>query len=171
MILLKHEDDVAENPEKSQIPPGQPVIGGNLSRDEWVRAVLSGADDRSPRWRHALVLGGLFLGFEARNQMGLQGQLRRTVGGAVVTAVHAALEEVRLGGEEEGAHAAVLVLNYCFDLLDDRDKTGIDYDVSLLFDRCSHSRQLTWRSICYPPFSVRLSSQRRATGLDISSQL
>src|SRR5271154_6475464 len=33
-----------------------------LSTEEWITAVVKGADDSSPRWRHLLLLGGVLLG-------------------------------------------------------------------------------------------------------------
>jgi hypothetical protein len=35
-----------------------------LRYEAWVKAVAEGADDKSPRWRHTLLLGGILMGFE-----------------------------------------------------------------------------------------------------------
>lgn len=99
-----------------------------MSRDEWVKAIISGADNRLPSWRHVLVLSGLLLGFESHERRGLGRSLKHTLATALVKAVNASLEDVRLGGEEHGAHAVVLGLNYCFELLDDRERRDIEYD-------------------------------------------
>lgn len=75
-----------------------------------------------------LVLAGLLLGFESRNRRGLGRNLKHIIATALVKAVNASLEDVRLGGEEHGAHAVVLGLNYCFELLDDHERRSIEYD-------------------------------------------
>jgi hypothetical protein len=44
----------------------QPRQGGGISCDDWARAVVKGLDDRTPRWQHMLVIGGVLLGMEGQ---------------------------------------------------------------------------------------------------------
>src|SRR4051812_36525790 len=70
----------------------QPRLGGGISCDDWARAVVKGADDRSSRWQHVLVIGGVLLGMEGQDRRGLSRSLRSTLEGAMVTAANLALE-------------------------------------------------------------------------------
>lgn len=101
-----------------------------ITKDEWVIAVIKGADDRSPRWRHLLVLGGLLLGFEGQYRQGLSKSLRRTLENAIVTAVNLALQEVQLGNELAASSIAV-VLGHVYDLLSYGYRAEINYDLLL----------------------------------------
>ncbi|RYO88828.1 hypothetical protein DL762_003545 [Monosporascus cannonballus] len=104
--------------ESAHLPPGQPRLGGGLSADEWARAVAKGADDRSSRWRHCLVLTGMLMGMEAEDRRSLSRGLRGTLEEAVVTAANLALEDpIRTG--PLGSRAVVLALTYAFPLLSD----------------------------------------------------
>lgn len=126
---LVREDHKYES-EKSQpstLYPDAPRIGGGMSREEWVRAVVKGADERSQRWRHIILLGGLLVGFEQQDQQGLPGSLRRTLEGALVQATNLALIEARHGDELAG-QTICLVLNHSFPLLSDADRAKLDYD-------------------------------------------
>ena len=90
--------------------------------------MLNGADDRSPRWRHLLVIGGLLLGFEGQNREALSPSLKRVLERALIKAANLALEETRTGAEL-GAHCVALVLNHTFELLSDYERSQVDYDV------------------------------------------
>ncbi|KAK1141490.1 hypothetical protein N8T08_009030 [Aspergillus melleus] len=98
-----------------------------IERDAWVKAVVSGADDKSPRWRHVLLIGGLLLGFEGQNRQGLSWNVRKKVEMALVTAAQLALEELNPDNEIEGL-CITMVLNYSFELLSDYERTMINYD-------------------------------------------
>jgi len=65
----------------------------NLSRPEWTRAVIQGADDKSSRWRHSLLLGGTLLGFEGQDRENLPGDLRNRIEAALITVTNLALQE------------------------------------------------------------------------------
>ncbi|RYP45048.1 hypothetical protein DL768_008563 [Monosporascus sp. mg162] len=107
--------------ESAHLPPGQPRLGGGLSADEWARAVAKGADDRSSRWRHCLVLTGILMGMEAEDRRSLSRRLRGMLEQAVVTAANLAAEDpVRTG--PLGSGAVVLALTYAFPLLSDSVK-------------------------------------------------
>lgn len=114
--------------------PGQLPIGGGLSLDEWVRAVVAGADDRSQRWKHLIVLGGLLIGMASQEEAGLDlywlSGIRKRIEGALVKATNLALVEMRERGEEDGlgAQTLTLVLNHSFGCLADVEKVHLDYD-------------------------------------------
>ena len=112
-----------------------PFPGGNLAREgipreDWLKAVVKGADDRSPRWRHLLVLGGLLSGFEGQDRGGLPTALRRTLEGAIVIAANLALEE---SGSNRGLDTSsiAMVISYIFDLLSACERTQINHDLLL----------------------------------------
>lgn len=100
-----------------------------LSRQEWVTAVIKGANDRSPRWKHLLVLGGLLVGFEGQERQGMSRHLRSTVESAFVKAMNLALDDVGMG-EDLGAQSIALTLNWNFDLLSPLQRSMMDHDVS-----------------------------------------
>lgn len=101
-----------------------------LEREEWLKAVVNGADDRSPRWRHLLLLGGVLIGFEGQNRQGLSLAWRKKLETALVKALHLALDELE-ESPKVAAHAIVLVLNYTFELLSEYERSQIDYDILL----------------------------------------
>jgi len=111
--------------------PGEPLPSNiRLTKEEWVIAVIKGADDRSPRWRHILVLGGLLLGFEGQYRQGLSPFLRRNLENAIITAANLALREVE-PGSELAASTIAIVLSHVFDLLSPRHRTEINHELLL----------------------------------------
>lgn len=107
---------------------GYPRRGGGLGPDEWARAVVKGADDKSPRWRHVLVIAGVILGMEGQERHGLSPSLRSTLEGALIMAANLALEEPR-NGFFFGGEAILLALNHTFDLLSEQARRGIHFDL------------------------------------------
>ncbi|KAL9098677.1 MAG: hypothetical protein Q9163_005705 [Psora crenata] len=110
----------------SQAYPTQRV----LAKEDWAIAVIKGADDRSPRWRHLCVLAGLLRGFEGRGQGAISKSLRQTLESGAVKAVSLALR----GGETEeelAANSIVMMLSQIFDLLSDGEKRELDQDLLL----------------------------------------
>ncbi|KAH0548225.1 hypothetical protein GP486_008064 [Trichoglossum hirsutum] len=99
-----------------------------LDRTEWVKAVVKGADERSPRWKHLLPIAGLLLGFEGQGHRGLSEGVRRDLESALVLATNLAVEQV--GRREDGldGFCIALVLNYSFELLSDRRKRDLHYE-------------------------------------------
>jgi hypothetical protein len=98
-----------------------------LPKEEWVKAVARGVDDRSPRWKHLLVLAGTLAGFESNGQLGLPPALRRTLEAAVVKAANMALRDP--GSTNELARGAIcLALGRTHDLLSHFEKGQIDYE-------------------------------------------
>ncbi|KPM36744.1 hypothetical protein AK830_g9815 [Neonectria ditissima] len=90
--------------------------GGGVGCEEWTRAVVKGADDRSRRWQHLLVLTGVLMGMEGDDRRSLSRSLRNTLESAVVTAANLALETQLADGPVAGA-SIVMALNFAFPLL------------------------------------------------------
>lgn len=103
-------------------------VGGGIEREAWIKAIVHGADDKSPRWRHLLVLAGLLLGFEGQGREALSWSLKRDLEAGLVTATNLALEELR-GREGLSALTVALVLNHTFPLLSESERQKINYDV------------------------------------------
>lgn len=129
LTILQHERDVREGAAKPLLP-GQMPVGGNMSAEDWVTAVVRGADERSLRWKHILVLGGLLLGSGAEWDCRIPTSLEAKLRDALVQVTNLALVDVR-DGDELGAHCIALVLNHIFPLLSEAERTQVDYDVSL----------------------------------------
>jgi hypothetical protein len=107
-----------------------PRQGGGLTCEQWARAVVKGADDRSSRWQHLLVLVGVLMGMEGEGRRSLSGSLRNTLEQAVVTAANLSLENPLEYGQL-GATSVVLALNYAFPLLSDFNKSMINSNALL----------------------------------------
>ncbi|OAA66315.1 peroxisomal membrane protein Pex17 [Cordyceps fumosorosea ARSEF 2679] len=129
---LRVREDAAEALErkknKNHLPPPPPPQqreSGGLKPDDWTRAVVQGADDRSPRWRHLLVLTGVLVGFESNERRTLSPSLRGTLQAAVVTAANLALQTHADDGPLAEA-AVVLALNYAFPLLSEHHRARLD---------------------------------------------
>ncbi|KAF2201729.1 hypothetical protein GQ43DRAFT_415219 [Delitschia confertaspora ATCC 74209] len=133
ITVLKYHDSV-RNRTAEPLLPGQLPIGGGLSLDDWVRALVAGADDRSQRWKHLIVLGGLLIGIASQEEAGLDLYwafgIRKRIEGALVRAANLALVEVRERGEADGlgGQTVALVLNHGFGCLRDGVRREIDYD-------------------------------------------
>ncbi|KAK7750706.1 hypothetical protein SLS62_007406 [Diatrype stigma] len=116
-------------PQQQQFPPTV-AVGSGVSSEEWARAVAKGADDRSARWQHCLVLTGVLMGMEGEERRTLSRSLRWTLAQAVVTAANLALEDPARSGPL-GSGAVVLALTYAFPLLSDYVKRSLDCDALL----------------------------------------
>ncbi|WEW57868.1 hypothetical protein PRK78_003335 [Emydomyces testavorans] len=101
-----------------------------LEREEWLKAVINGADEKSPRWRHLLLLGGVLLGFEGQNRQSLSLHWRKKLESALNKALQLSLTELE-NSPKVAAQTIVLVLVYTFGLLSDWERSQIDYDVLL----------------------------------------
>ncbi|RDA84215.1 hypothetical protein CP532_0269 [Ophiocordyceps camponoti-leonardi (nom. inval.)] len=99
--------------------------GRRMGCDEWARAVVKGADDRSRPWQHLLVLTGVLLGMEAEDGSCLSWRLRMALRKAVVTATNLALEHVVQDGQP-AATSIITALIFAFPLLSEDDRCGID---------------------------------------------
>lgn len=115
------QNDTTDEP---RIPYGR---NRKIECDAWVKAVAEGADDKSPRWRHMLLLGGILMGFEGQNRQGLPRHIRVKLESALSTAAQLALQEL---GPETGidGQCISMVLNYTFELLSDFERSKLDYD-------------------------------------------
>ncbi|KAF6234658.1 hypothetical protein HO173_007284 [Letharia columbiana] len=115
-----------DSPETNRQFPTQRGLG----REDWVIAVVKGADARSPRWRHLCVLAGLLIGFEGRGKQSISQSLRSNLESATVKAVNLALQEEASSGELVGDSVGMM-LSHVFDLLSDSEKMNINNDLLL----------------------------------------
>lgn len=117
--ILQHEKTTRE--------PNNFVLRSGLAQEDWIRAVIKGADERSPRWRHLLLLGGVLLGSERQDPQAITVTLRRKLESAMTSALNLVLQEVR-EGSDLAINTLVLTTNYVFGLLSDTEKARINYD-------------------------------------------
>ncbi|KAG9240128.1 hypothetical protein BJ878DRAFT_528042 [Calycina marina] len=108
----------------------QPRHGGGIHCDDWARAVVKGADDKSARWEHVLVIAGVLLGMEGQNRRGLSQGLRTTLEDAMVTATNLAVKDPSCG--KLGLESVVLAINHTFPLLSGAVSNDLDYDTLLM---------------------------------------
>ena len=109
-----------EKPLGNQFLPIERIAG-----EEWAEAVVKGANDRSPRWKYLLVLGGILTGFEAHYRQGLSLKAKEYLEEAVVTATNLSLQDAHVE-PDLGAFTTILVLGHCFDMLSPTEKEGLD---------------------------------------------
>lgn len=118
-----------QEPPKSHGNPSQLPSQSELSTTDWLTAVVKGADDSSPRWRHTLLLGGLLLAFQSRDFEQLPNGLRNKLEGALVTASNLALLQKET--EPNCENVVVFVLNHTFPVLSNMHQAQIHYDLLL----------------------------------------
>ena len=109
--------------------------------DQWVRSVVQGADEHSPRSRHLFVLGGVLIGFSNQEEDHLSTSLRSTLQSAFVTATNLALEDPNA---DEFQHLCIsLALNHTFPHLSDYERSQLDYDrlLPILMHSMLHSAE------------------------------
>lgn len=98
---------------------------------------MAGADDRSQRWKHLVLLGGLLIGVGSLEEQGMDlywaSGMRKRVEGALVRAANLALIEVRERPEADGLgeRTITLVLNHAFGCLASGERAQLDYDLLL----------------------------------------
>lgn len=111
--------------------PSTPRVqaGSGVSTAEWVRAVVKGADDRSPRWKHVLVLAGILTGMDASGADALSHGLKHLLEGAIVTATNLALESSPHEDEPVPTGALALSLTYTFHMLSESSRASINCDL------------------------------------------
>jgi hypothetical protein len=131
LAVLKKENEAELRKEKDYIQqyPQHPEEEA-LPREEWARAVIKGADERSQRWKHVIVLGGLLVGFGPAEDGRLSNSMRAIIEHALVQATNLALNEAR-HGDELDAQCVALALNHSFPLLSDYERTQIDFNLLL----------------------------------------
>jgi len=98
-----------------------------LPKHDWIRAIANGADEHSPRWRHVLVLGGLLIGFGPAEDENLSRHMRTTLEEGLVSAINQALLELA-EDDHFGQETITLVLNHCFPIISDTERSQLDYD-------------------------------------------
>jgi hypothetical protein len=97
----------------------------SLEKEKWATAVVKGADDQSPRWRHVLVLGAILLGFEEKQKRSLSATFRSRLESALVIATSLAIQ---VNGDGVGKSAVAFVLSHTFELLSDHHKALLRFD-------------------------------------------
>ena len=101
-----------------------------LTIDEWCLAVVRGADEKSPRWRHLCVFSGLLLGLQTQGDIVLSASVRNTLQSATVKAI-----DLYLHGDDKkdelAANSTVMMLSFVFDLLDHEHKISLDHELLL----------------------------------------
>lgn len=141
-----------------------------LGREDWVVAVVKGADDRSPRWRHLCVLAGLLIGFEGRGNQSISMSLRRKLEGATVKAVNMALQEREPSNELPG-NSIAMILSSVFDLLSDNEQMNLDNN--LLLPILIHAPLFSKEGLQYGYFLSTIDSdvvQKEGTKFDWSTK-
>ncbi|CAK4000509.1 Hypothetical predicted protein [Lecanosticta acicola] len=138
--LVKHDDALRDKAPDEDFAKLQ--LERTLPRDDWIKAIISGADEHSPRWRHLLAIAGLLLGFGPAEDERLSRSMRSTIESALVTAANLALEET-IDDDDLGLATITLVLNHCFPHLSDHERSKLDYDLLLpvLMRSTLHSRE------------------------------
>ncbi|EXJ76320.1 uncharacterized protein A1O5_00828 [Cladophialophora psammophila CBS 110553] len=121
--------------------PAREHTRSQLTVTEWTMAVVHGANDKSPRWRHTLLLGALLLAFQSKDFEGLASGLRNKLEGALVVASNLALQQK--DAEPNCELAVVFVLNHTFPILSDAHREQVSYDLLLpiLVDATFFSRE------------------------------
>ena len=117
-------------PQKPDSASDQRILGSTIGEEQWVAAIIKGADDHSPRWRHLLPLGGLLLGIAAADVDLMYRSLRQTIGGAFVKAVNLTLQSDECE-DPLATKTLTVVLSHVFDLLNDYQKVDFNHDLLL----------------------------------------
>ncbi|RMZ91558.1 hypothetical protein DV736_g1214, partial [Chaetothyriales sp. CBS 134916] len=106
--------------------PQQPC--STLSETEWITAVVQGAGDSSPRWRHSIMIGALLLAMISPEVEAPFSSLRQKLEGALVKSSNLAMQQP---DGSDSLLPVVFVLNHTFHLLTDFHKAQLDYDLLL----------------------------------------
>lgn len=122
-IDLLQRSNAPQTPEQSQLEHC-------LSIEDWTVAVIKGADERSPRSRHVLVLSGLLLGFEGQQRQGLSLALRKRLESAVVTAINLTLQDAHQANTAID-QSVIIALCQVVDLLGPAERMRLNYDLLL----------------------------------------
>ena len=138
--LLRHESALKERLADEDFEQLQ--LERTLPKEDWIRAVVNGADEHSARWRHLLALAGLLLGFGPVEDENLSRIMRSTLESALTAAVNLALEQTP-EDDELGQQSITLVLNHCFPYLPDHEQAQLDYEslLPVLMQSTLHSEE------------------------------
>ncbi|THV99772.1 hypothetical protein D6D27_00741 [Aureobasidium pullulans] len=122
-----HEREVADRHDYPLPLAARPHLESHLPLDQWITAVIKGADEHSSPANHALTIGGLMVGLASRHHDFMTTKLGLILRTAFVKAVNLALLETQ--PEDDLAHGSiVLPLNHAFTHLSDLDRAALDYD-------------------------------------------
>lgn len=113
---------------EDRIKPNEDQPRSNLSEAEWVKAVVQGAGDRSPRWRHTLMIGGLLVAYTNRDAVLLPSSLQQKLEAALVHASNLALNTIDY---PDSFSAVIFVLSHTFNILSDNHRRQLNYDLLL----------------------------------------
>ncbi|KAI9791103.1 MAG: hypothetical protein M1816_004334 [Peltula sp. TS41687] len=130
--LLEQQQQQQQEQGRSGTPSQAPRIGGGIPAEEWIQAVIKGADARSPRWRHLLPIGGLLLGIETNSDHLSTPGIKRDLVNALVEATNLALQENK--DKDTGdlpGHCITSVWNYTFELVPEARWSYIDQNALL----------------------------------------
>ncbi|KAI5252518.1 hypothetical protein E4T42_03348 [Aureobasidium subglaciale] len=122
-----HERQLAHSLAQEALVPSLPHLEAHIPLQEWVKAVIKGADDHSSPDHHLLAIGGLLVGLASRDPDFVSTSLSLDLRDFFVKAVNLALSETPSG--DHLAHASIcLALNHAFTHLSDSDRSFLDYD-------------------------------------------
>ncbi|KAI5246841.1 hypothetical protein E4T47_08962 [Aureobasidium subglaciale] len=122
-----HERQLAHSLAQEALVPSLPHLEAHIPLQEWVKAVIKGADDHSSPDHHLLAIGGLLVGLASRDPDFVSTSLSLDLRDSFVKAVNLALSETPSG--DSLAHASIcLALNHAFTHLSDSDRSFLDYD-------------------------------------------
>ncbi|PNS17476.1 Peroxisomal membrane protein PEX17 [Sphaceloma murrayae] len=133
---IEEAERKANNKNSYYLPPEPRISLGN-----WVRAVIAGADERSPSSRHLLLFGGILIGLGHDDNELIPAMIKNLLQEAFVKAVNQSLHD--RNEDELGRHAVVLSVNHAFPFLSDFERSCIDYDELLphLMNSLLHSSE------------------------------
>jgi hypothetical protein len=120
ITILNRDETALSRPQY----PGGP-IPPKITLESWIKAVVQGADERSLRWKHLLVIGGLLIGLENKHEDFARKQ-QDVLRPALVQATNLALADLE-ESDGLGCYTITLVLNHTFPLLADQDRALLDY--------------------------------------------
>ncbi|KAI1406701.1 peroxin 8 [Hypoxylon fuscum] len=122
--VLKNELD------RKTLPARQEPVSSSISLQKWARAIVNGADEKSRRWKHVLVLTGTLMGMKGDDSNLSSQSFRPILEKAVVIAANLALEDQVHTGKL-GRATVVLALTYAFPLLSSSAKELINGNLLL----------------------------------------
>lgn len=130
---LKREEEAVKKALEDQGPTiwGMPQPVDMIKKERWVEAIMKGADDRVPAWKHCLVFAGLLVGFGPAEEERVSFSTRANVEQAFVDAANIALLKVREENDEYGAQSLSLAINHAFQLVSDHQRARLNYNVML----------------------------------------
>jgi hypothetical protein len=108
--------------------PAHEHLRSNLSEGEWIKAVVQGANEKSPRWRHCLMIGGLLLGSSSPEFDPLPNTLHQKLESALVHASNLALATQN---DISSLSCVLFTLNHTFHMLSEANQARLNYDLLL----------------------------------------